>query len=84
MAPTSSSSEIHGNHWSPLPSRPPRPNLNSGSCLASAPPPWSSTTAERRWATRMPASLADDVDASQASTTSARKPLPDGLASVCT
>ena len=76
IAPTSSSMEIQLCHCRPDPIFPPRPNLNSGSCLRSAPPSPDSTIPVRRWATRTPASAAGAVAASQATHTSARKPVP--------
>lgn len=82
MAPTSSSRLIQLHHCRPEPMRPPRPSLNSGSNLASAPPWGLSTMPVRRCATRMPASSAGAVAASQSRHTSARKSCPAAASSV--
>src|SRR2546425_655720 len=78
MAPTSSSRSIQLHHWVPDPILPPRPSLKMGSIAPRAPPPEASTRPVRSMATRIPASEAGAVAASQAWQTSARNPLPGG------
>ena len=75
-AATTSSSPTQLHHCRPLPTRPPRPSRNGSSSFASAPPCRDSTMPWRRWRVRIPASLAGSAACSQASTTSAGKPLP--------
>lgn len=74
MASSTSSSATQGSHWRPLPTGPPSPARNGGSIWARAPPRADRTTPSRRWTTRIPASSASAVEASQALQTSAAKP----------
>jgi hypothetical protein len=76
IAPMTSSREIQLKICFPEPSLPPAPARKTGSILARAPDEGLSTTPVRSLTTRTPASSAGLVAASQASTTSARKPVP--------
>ena len=75
-ARTVSSRLIHDMYWRPLPSRAPRPSENSGLSWRSAPPAAASTTPVRASTTRVPASCAGAVTASQSTQSWARKPVP--------
>ncbi len=70
--------------WRPFPRWPPTPSRKGVSILASAPPRRSSTMPVRLMATRMPASRAGAVAASQSLHTEARKSSPALLVSSST
>src|ERR1035441_5282337 len=82
IALISSSRVIQLHHWAPDPNLPPRPSLNSGSSLGSAPPCLLRTTPVRAQITLIPAAAAGAVSASQRTQSDAKKSLPVELCSV--
>ena len=73
---TASSTWIHGNHWRPFPSRPPKPARNRAAICGSAPPSPANTTPKRSEVVRTPSPPAARAARSQSTQTLARKSSP--------